>query len=133
MPAPKTEQDPGYSLGPKTKYAIRFPIEIKPARNRVELTEQLVNLRNYFGLSQAELEFRSGMQDGYCSKLEKPFANYGRCAFHNSIDDWLGGLDVVVLILPRSMFQGLEPHVRAPAPPRSTRPSWGADEQPGEA
>lgn len=118
-----------YSLNPQIKYAIRFPIEIRPARNRVEVTQQIVNWRNHLGLSQADVEHKSGMQEGYVSKLEKPWADYGRCAFHNSFDDWIGALDLVVLVLPRAMFDGLESHIKAPAVP-SGRPSWGAEDEP---
>ncbi|MBX5001867.1 helix-turn-helix domain-containing protein [Rhizobium lentis] len=68
-----------------------------------ELVSALTDRRNKLGISSIELDARSGMQEGYTSKLE----NYGRPQGRGLGPDvfplWIGGLKVgVVLVdLPR--------------------------------
>lgn len=68
-----------------------------------ELVSALVKRRSQLGISSMELDARSGMQEGYTSKLENFGRPQGRGMGPEVFPLWLGGLKVgVVLVdLPR--------------------------------
>lgn len=91
-------------------------------KNREEVTRALAGFRHYRGLSQLAFDERIGWTDGYTSKVEQPFSGgpwksrQGRCAMHGSFDEWIQGLGVVVIIVPKESLisnLGEDDHSRA--------------------
>lgn len=70
------------------------------ATNYLELVWLLREHRHALGITQGELDERSGFQDQYVSKLEQPEGLYGRRAVNPSFDLWLGGLGVGIKLVP---------------------------------
>ena len=68
-----------------------------------ELVEALVKRRKELGLSSIELDAKSGVQEGYISKLENYDRPQGRGVGKDSLPLWLGGLKcgIVLVDLPR--------------------------------
>lgn len=76
-----------------------------------QLVDALVKRRDDIGLSSIELDARSGMQEGYASKLENYGRPQGRGVGPEIFPLWLGGLRVgVVLVdLPRRPRKARQP------------------------
>lgn len=80
---------------------------LKPVSSVITDYEQLVNAltdrRNKLGISSIELDARSGMQEGYTSKLENYGRSQGRGLGPEVFPLWLGGLKcgIVLVDLPR--------------------------------
>ena len=68
-----------------------------------ELVEALVKRRKSLGMSSIELDAKSGVQEGYISKLENYDRPQGRGVGKDSLPLWLGGLKcgIVLVDLPR--------------------------------
>lgn len=68
-----------------------------------EFVSALLDQRRRLGMSCAEVDARSGMQEGYTNKLENYERPYGRGIGPESFPLWLGGLRVAVVLveLPR--------------------------------
>lgn len=109
-------------------------LTVKPVIVRSE--EQVVGALRWrrekgLGWTQPELDDRVGFAEGYSAKLEAPDRGYGRRALWGMADsffDWLQGLGLVLVIMPRAQAEALiaasteaEPEVLAhqPYPGRS--------------
>lgn len=64
------------------------------------LANALAFRRNQLGLSQLELDDRCGFADGHIGKLEKPLSSFGRVATTVTMERWLAGLGVGLLVVP---------------------------------
>jgi predicted DNA-binding transcriptional regulator AlpA len=73
-----------------------------------QLVTAMVDRRNKLGISSIELDARSGMQEGYTSKLENFGRPQGRGMGPEIFPLWLGGLKVGIILvdLPRRPRKG---------------------------
>lgn len=76
-----------------------------------QLVDALVKRREKLGISSIELDARSGMQEGYTSKLENYGRPQGRGMGPEVFPLWIGGLRVGVILvdLPRRPRKKLQP------------------------
>jgi len=83
--------------------ALGFPIVSPVIQTYDDLVSAMRARRESMGMTVIELEAKSGLQDGYTSKLENPGARWGRGVGPDTLPLWLGGLRVgIVLVdLPR--------------------------------
>jgi hypothetical protein len=88
------------------------------------LTAALAAVREHKGLSQLEVDALAGFPDGYTGKIEKPSApalpgsrKSGRWAFPATLDLWLAGLELELIVVPRGA---------QPEPGVATRPNVAA-------
>lgn len=70
------------------------------ARNYYELVELLRLRRIALKVSQLELDEIAGFQTAYTGKLEKPQSTYGRHARWDTLEWWLGALNVGLMLVP---------------------------------
>lgn len=70
------------------------------AETYADLVRMLIARRRNLGLSLLELDHRAGFADGHASKLEAPDRAYGRMPAGNSLEYWLGALDVAIGLIP---------------------------------
>lgn len=72
----------------------------KTATNYYELVDLLRSRRVSLGVSQLEIDEIAGLQTGYTGKLEKPQSSYGRHARWDTLEWWLGALNVGIQVVP---------------------------------
>lgn len=94
QPAPKPPHRPLAYIKPL------MPKDGQTATCYAELVWLLTQFRYKAGKSQLEIDFHSGMQEGYTGKLEQPAQDYGRAAVTPMFDLWIGGLRVGLQIVP---------------------------------
>lgn len=98
----------GTEREPEGETALGLPIVSGPILNYEELVKAMIDRRNALGLSCAEIDARSGMQEGYTNKLENWRKDYGRGMGPETFALWLGGLrcGIVLVDLPRRPRKG---------------------------
>lgn len=88
--------------------ALGLPITSPVLQTYDDLVKALTARREDMKLSCAEVDARSGMQEGYTNKLENWRTDYGRGMGPDTFPLWLGSLKVgIVLVdLPKRMRKG---------------------------
>jgi len=88
--------------------ALGLPIVSGVIQTYEDFVAAMKARRNDIKLSNMEAEAKSGLQEGYITKLENPNKKYGRGVGPDTMPLWLGGLRVgIVLVdMPRRPRKG---------------------------
>lgn len=96
--------------------ALGLPIVSDVIQDYDEFVAAMRARREALGMSVVESDARSGLQEGYTSKLENAGAKWGRGVGPDTLPLWLGGLRVgfVLVDLPRRPVNKARRSLQAP-------------------